>query len=77
MMMVAIMKKKTSVAHLEIFKNMGRNIPGGSFLGGNFPGVNLPGGVRLVEIFRVGIFHVGVFLVLKKIYAKNSQVYMH
>ena len=43
-MMVAIMKKKNSVAHLGIFKNMGRNIPGGSFLGGNFPGRNLPGG---------------------------------
>ena len=44
MMMVAIMKKKkNSVAHLGIFKNMGGNIPGGSFLGGNFPGGSFPG----------------------------------
>ena len=39
---------------------------------GNIPGGNFPGGIWLVEIFRVG-----VFLIPKKIYAKNSQVYMH
>ena len=29
---------------MGIFKNMGGNIPGGTFLGGNFPRGNLPGG---------------------------------
>ena len=62
---------------MGIFKNIVGNIPGGSFLGENFPGENLSGGVWLVEIIRVGIFQVGVFLILKKIYAKNSQEYTH
>ena len=29
---------------MDIFKNMGGNIPGGSFLGRNFPEVSLIGG---------------------------------
>ena len=31
-------KTKNLKTRVEMFKNMGGNIPGGSFLGGNFPG---------------------------------------
>ena len=43
MMTVTIMKK-TLKTRVEVFKNMGGNIPGGDFLGGNFPFGNFPGG---------------------------------
>ena len=37
-MTVTIMKKqKIKKTRVGMFKNMGWNIPGGSFLGGNFP----------------------------------------
>ena len=41
MITVKIMKKnknKNKKSGVGIFKNMGRNIPGGNFLDGNFPG---------------------------------------
>ena len=37
------MKKQTNwKTRVEIFKNVGGNIPGGNFLGGDFPGGNWP-----------------------------------
>ena len=42
-----------------------------------FQRINYQGGVWLVEICRIEILRVGVFLIPKKIYPKNSQVYMH
>ena len=78
MMMVAIMKKKkTQLLTWEYLKIWVGIFQVGVFWVGIFQGGIYQGGVRLVEIFPVGIFQVGVFLVLKKIYAKNSQVYMH
>ena len=41
-MTVTIRKKKLKT-RVEMFKNMGGNIPGGNFLGGNFLGENFPG----------------------------------
>ena len=46
-MMTLIKKQKIKKALVEIFKNMGGNIPGGNFLVGNFPGVNSPGGTLI------------------------------
>ena len=62
MMMVAIMKKKTQLLTWEYLKT--------------WVGI-FQVGVFWVGIFQGGIYQEGVFLVLKKIYAKNSQVYMH
>ena len=39
-----------------MFKNMGRNIPGGNFLGGNFPGGNFPWGSLMGGNFPGGSF---------------------
>ena len=78
MMMVEIKKKKkTQLLTWKYLKTWVGIFQVGVFWVGIFQGGIYQGGVRLVEIFRVGIFQVGVFLVLKKIYAKNSQVYMH
>ena len=64
---VTIMKKKK-------IENSGGNI----FKNGvNIPGVNFPGGIHQGRIWLVETFRVGVFLIPKKIYAKNSQAYMH
>ena len=49
----------------------------GMFQVGISQGEIYQGVVWLVEIFWVGISLVEVFLIPKKIYAKNSQVYMH
>ena len=77
MMMGAIIKKKTQLLTWEYLKTWVGIFQVAVFWVGIFQGGIYQGGVRLVEIFRVGIFLVGVFLVLKKIYAKNSQVHMH
>ena len=46
---------------MEIFKNMGGNIPGGNFLGGNFSWGNSPG-VNLISVnFTCGNFPGGSF----------------
>ena len=44
MIMLAIMKKIFLKTWVGIFKNMGGNIPGGSFLAENFPEDKLSGG---------------------------------
>ena len=56
--MVAIMKKKKKnwKTWVDIFKNMGGNIPGGSFLGRNFPEVSLIGGHFPAWNFSGGCF---------------------
>ena len=46
-------------------------------MGGNIPGGNFPGGIHQGGVWLVDIFQVIVFLILKKICAMNSQVYMH
>ena len=37
-------KTKNLKTRVGMFKNKGRNIPGGNLMGGNFPGGNLMGG---------------------------------
>ena len=48
-------KQKNEKAQVGIFKNMGDNIPGRSFLGEIHQG-----GVWLVEISRVGVFQIPI-----------------
>ena len=45
-----------------MFKNMGENIPGGSFLGGNFQEGSLMGGNFLGGSFQEGSLMCGNFL---------------
>ena len=57
MMTVKIMKnKKIKKTRVGIFKNMGRNIPGGNFSGVNSPGGSLIGGNFLGGNFPGGRF---------------------
>ena len=43
-------KTKNQKTRVEMFKNMGENIPDGSFLGGNFPGGNFLMPIKLNEV---------------------------
>ena len=74
--MVAIMKKNRKLG-LEYLKTWVKVFQAGVFWVGIFQAGICQGGVWFVEISQVGIFRVGVFRIPKKIYAKNSQVYMH
>ena len=56
-MTATIMKKQEKLkTRVGMFKNMGRNIPGGNFLGGNFPAGSLLGGNFPVGNFPGGSF---------------------
>ena len=67
MITVTIMKKKIRKLGRECLKTWVELFQAGIFQGGIHQG----------EVWLVEIFRMGVFLIPKKIYAKNSQVYMH
>ena len=60
---------------MGIFKNMGGNIPGGSYLGQNFPGGNLPEGSLIGGNFPGLNFPGGSFSDTEKICQKFSSLH--
>ena len=57
----------------NLFKNMGRNIPGGNFQGGNFPGENSPRGDLIGENFPAASFPRGEYSWYQAYYIGNNQ----
>ena len=65
---------------MEIFKNMGENIPGGNFPGRNFPGGSLMGGNFSGGIFLepFSSYNVSTFIfqkIINKYKTSNKKIY--